>query len=306
MKSALMRFAAPVVIALTGTAGLALAQPQSFNSPEAAVAAVVSAIEAQDRAALLTVFGPENEDVVFVGDPDKDREVWSDFLTAYKRQNRIDTSEPGRAVLHIGREDWPFPAVIVGSGTNWAFDGAAAREEVRLRRIGLNELDVIDLLKAGVGVQTQYRQTDHDGDGVMEFAASILSKAGQRDGLYWPDEPGTPQSPIGPFMAEASADGYTIGPDTNEPNPYLGYYFRVLQKQGPDAPGGAHDYMIGGNMVAGYAFLAFPADYGETGIMSFMVGENGVVYEADLGADTLAVANRIVTFNPHDGWKPVE
>jgi hypothetical protein len=306
MKLSLMKTLVPSLLTMACSASLAQAEPQTFASPEAAVAAVVAAIEAQDPAALLQVFGPENEDVVFVGDPEKDRAVWSDFLTAYQRQNRIETIEPGRAVLHIGREDWPFPAPIVASGNMWSFDGAGAREEVRLRRIGLNELDVIDLLKAGVAVQSRYRQTDHDGDGVMEFAASILSAPGQRDGLYWPDEPGTPQSPIGPFMAQASADGYSVGGDTSEPDPYLGYYFHILQKQGPAAPGGAFDYKIGGNMVAGYAFLAFPADYGETGIMTFIVGENGVVYEADLGPDTLRLANEIVTFNPREGWQPAD
>ncbi len=284
----------------------ALAAPQTFDSPYAAVAAVIAAIEAQDRAALLTIFGPENEDVAFTGDAAKDREVWGSFLQGYRQGNRLENTAGDRAVLHIGRDDWPFPAAVVQGAEGWSFDAAGAREEVALRRIGLNELDVIDLLKAGVAVQAQFRQADHDGDGVMEFADAILSAPGKRDGLYWPDEPGTEVSLIGPLMARAAADGYNMGGGDTPPDPYLGYYFRVLQSQGPDAPGGTLNYLIGGNMLAGHAFLAYPADYGVTGVMSFMVAENGIVLEADLGPDTLAIGSAITTFNPTAEWVPAE
>ena len=175
-----------------------------------------------------------------------------------------------------------------------------------MRRIGLNELDVIDLMHRAVTVQSTYRQTDHDGDGVMEFASSILSTPGQRDGLYWPSEPGTEESPIGAFLARASDSGFSVDGTDQEPDPYLGYYFRILQKQGSGAPGGAHDYLVNGNMIAGHALLAYPAAYGETGIMSFVVGENGIVYEKDLGADTLSVAEAIDSYDPADGWVPAE
>jgi hypothetical protein len=294
------------ILALNCLAGAALAEPASFATPDAAVDALVASIEAEDRDALLNVFGPEFEDVVFTGDEAKDRSLWGDFLVEFRERSRIDMTDDGLAVLHIGREDWPFPAALVETSGGWQFDGASAREEVLLRRIGLNELDVIELLKAGVAVQATFRQTDHDGDGVMEFASSILSSPGARDGLYWPDEPGTERSPIGDFMARASADGFAVDGSTQAPDPYLGYYFRILRKQGPDAPGGAHDYMIGGNMVSGHALLAYPADYGQTGVMSFIVGENGLVYESDLGQDTLRIGNGIATFNPGKGWKPVE
>ena len=284
----------------------ALANPAQFDSPEAAVAAVVAAVEAADKGALLAVFGPENGDVAFTGDEQKDRENWGGFLQDFRLEHRIDTATAGQAILHIGREDWPFPAALVSADGKWAFDAAGARDEVKLRRIGLNELDVIDLMDAGVAVQARFRQTDHDGDGVLEFAAGILSSPAGRDGLYWPDEPGTEASPIGAFMAQASADGYSLDGKDETPEPYLGYYFRILQKQGAAAPGGAYSYLVGGNMVAGHAVVAYPADYGETGIMSFMVGENGVVYQADLGPDTLARGNTIDSFNPGEGWKPVE
>jgi hypothetical protein len=298
-------FVASTCLSALLLAAPAWAEPATFDSPEAAVAAVIAAVEARDREALLTVFGKEFEDVVFVGDPEKDLEIWTGFLDAYQTQHRLDQPSEDRAVLYIGREQWPFPAEIVAASGGWRFDGEGAREEVKYRRIGLNELDVIDVLEAAVAIQSRYRLTDHDGDGVLEFAASILSSPGIRDGLYWPDEPGTEESPIGDFIARASADGYNFDGTDQEPEPYLGYYFRVLQKQGPAAVGGAMDYIVNGNMVAGHAMLAYPAAYGDSGIMSFMVGENGVIYEADLGDDTLAVGNAIDSFDPGEGWRPV-
>ena len=301
-----MRHIISVSAALVLAASPLLAEPAKYASPDAAVDAVIAALEARDRDALLTVFGPENEDVAFTGNTDRDVEIWTGFMRDYRRRHSIEMEGPDRAILHIGREDWPFPAPIVLSSGSWSFDGAAAREEVLMRRIGLNELDVIDLMHRAVAVQSAYRQKDHDGDGVMEFASSILSTPGHRDGLYWPSEPGTEESPTGEFLARASDSGFSVDGTDQEPDPYLGYYFRILQKQGPGAPGGAHDYLIGGNMIAGHALLAYPAAYGETGIMSFIVGENGVVYEKDLGADTLAAAEAIDSFDPGEGWVPAE
>lgn len=281
------------------------AEPAVYASPDAAVAAVVAAVEAKDGVALLAVFGPEARELVFSGDEVKDRATWRGFLESYREENRIEIVSDSQAVLHIGREDWPFPAPIVAAGGGWRFDPEAAREEVLDRRIGLNELDVIELLGAGVAVQARFRQSDHDGDGVLEFASGILSSPGTRDGLYWPAEEGTEESPIGDFLARASDAGYTFEGADQAPDPYLGYYYRILHKQGAAAPGGAYDYMVGGNMVAGHAYLAYPANYGQSGIMSFMVGEAGVVYEADLGPDTLQVAGALDSFDPGDGWSPV-
>ncbi|MCF1710636.1 DUF2950 domain-containing protein [Tabrizicola sp. J26] len=282
------------------------AEPAKYATPDAAVDAVMAALKARDRDALLTVFGPENEDVAFTGDSERDLEIWTGFIREYRRRHSIEMEGPDRAILHIGREDWPFPAPIVKTSGTWSFDGAAAREEVQMRRIGINELDVIDLMHRAVTVQSVYRQTDHDGDGVMEFASSILSTPGRRDGLYWPSEAGTEESPIGAFLARASDSGFSIDGTDQEPDPYLGYYFRILQKQGGGAPGGALDYIVNGNMIAGHALLAYPAAYGETGIMTFIVGENGIVYEKDLGADTLPAAEAIDSYDPGEGWVPAE
>jgi hypothetical protein len=297
---------APGLALLLATGPLpAAAEPAIFASPEAAVAAVVEAIEARDAGGLVAVFGPENEDVVLTGDLEDDRETWRAFLAGYRAFHRIEQEDDGAATLYIGRDVWPFPAPLVRGEDGWAFDAAAAREEVRLRRIGQNELDVIDLMRGYVRAQAAYRAADPDGDGLPTFASGILSAPGTRDGLYWPPGPDAPQSPIGDFMARAAADGYSFDGIDQEPEPYLGYYFRLLTRQGPSAPGGAMDYLLNGRMVAGHALLAFPGGYGESGVMSFMVGEAGVVYEADLGEDTLAVAGAIKSFDPGAGWSPV-
>jgi hypothetical protein len=299
-----LRRAAAASALLAASVGPGRAEPAAFPSPEAAAEAVAAALEARDRAALIAIFGPENEDVILTGDDAADREAWGEFLDSYRQMRRIAV-EGETATLFVGRDQWPFPAPLVEGAAGWSFDAVAAREEVLLRRIGQNELDVIDVLRRYVRAQAAYRASDPDGDGVRTFAAGVLSAPGTRDGLYWPPEPGAPASPIGDFMARAAADGYSLDGQDADPEPFHGYYFRVLTRQGPAAPGGALDYMVDGRMMAGHAMLAFPSAYGDTGIMSFMVAENGVVYEADLGEDTLAVAAAIEAFDPGDGWEPV-
>jgi hypothetical protein len=308
MSHSLRRGLAALLLA-SGAPVIAAAEPQTFDSPQAAADAVIAALKAKDPDALLAVFGPENEDVIFSGDAAEDRDDWRRFLSSYETMHRIgtETGESGEsATLYVGRDQWPFPVLLVSDGGRWHFDAPGAAEEIRLRRVGENELDVIDVMHGYVRAQAVYRSENPDGDGLPSFAAAILSSAGRHDGLYWPAAPGEPESPIGDFMARAAADGYNVDGTDVDPEPYLGYYFRVLQKQGPHAPGGALDYMANGEMVAGHALLAFPADYGQSGVMSFMVGEAGIVYEADLGEDTLAVAGAMDSFDPGDGWSVVE
>lgn len=295
----------PTLLAGLLGAGLAWADPASYPTPEAAVEAFVAALQAQDHAALLTVFGPESEDLMTSGSAREDAESREEFLAAYAQYAGLEDAGEGRKELLVGRTLWPFPVALVEIGGAWRWDPASAREEILTRRIGQNELDVIEILTRAVAVQAAYRTVDHDGDGVMEFASAILSDPGQRNGLYWPPEPGTPESPIGAFIAMAAADGISIDGVDQEPQPYLGYYYRILTRQGAAAPGGALDYMVNGNMVAGHALLAYPADPGVTGVTSFMVGENGVVYEAYLGENTLEVAGAIESFDPGEGWTPV-
>lgn len=285
----------------------ALAEPAVYATPEAAVQAFVDALNAHDRPALLTVFGPESEDLISSGDADEDARARDEFLAAYKTFAELVDDGDGRKELQVGRLRWPFPVTLVAVEGGWRFDPDAARDEILDRRIGENELDVIAVMQRAVQVQSDYRKTDWDGDGVMEFADAIISAPGQRDGLYWPDEMGPPASPIGAFIAQAAADGVAIDGQDQEPTPYLGYYFRILTKQGASAPGGAMDYLVGGNMVAGHALLAYPAEPGQTGVMTFTVGENGTVWQADLGDTTLDTAGSIMSFDPDPakGWTPV-
>jgi hypothetical protein len=299
---------AALAAALLLSAGAARAEPAAYPAPEDAVGAVVAALEAVDRDALVAVFGEDARDLVLTGNDVRDRDTWLGFLRGYREMHRIAVDESGEAAtLFIGADQWPFPAPLVkGEDGRWRFDPEGARDEVLARRIGENELDVMDVLRGYVGAQAAYRAVDYDGDGLMEFAPSFLSDEGQRNGLYWPEEDGAPESPVGDLLARAAAAGYRLGGADREPDPYYGYYFRILTAQGPAAPGGELDYMVNGHMLAGHALLAFPAAYGETGIMSFMVGENGIIHEADLGEETLATATAIDRFLPDDGWQPVD
>lgn len=285
----------------------ASAEPRAFATPEEAVGEVINTLEARDRDGLIAIFGPENEDVILSGDAQRDIDDWGSFLAAYRQMSRIAVQDDGSATLYVGTDQWPLPIRLVkGEGEKWRFDSDAGQEQMHDQRIGRNELDVIELMKGYVKVQARFRQADYDGDGVMEFARSIISDADKRDGLYWPSAEGAPESPVGDFVARATAVGYSFDGKDQEPEPYLGYYYHLLTKQGATAPGGALDYMVSGNMLAGHALIAFPADYGESGIMSFLVGENGVVLEKNLGEDTLAAAAAIEAYDPGDGWEPAK
>ncbi|WP_431299140.1 DUF2950 domain-containing protein [Tabrizicola sp. BL-A-41-H6] len=290
-------------VALCFGASVAFAEPAIYPTPEAATEAFVAALIAKDRPALLTIFGPEADDLIGTDDPEQDAEARKEFLAEYNTFHQIVPAGDNRVELEIGRSLWAFPVAMIKSDAGWTFDVAGARDEILARRIGMNELDVIEVFRRAIAVQAAFRETDYDGDGVMEFASSIVSTPGKRDGLYWPPEEGTPDSPIGAFMAQAAADGVSIDGVDQAPVPYLGYFFRILTRQGEAAPGGAYDYMVEGNMVAGHALLAYPAEPGDSGIMSFMMGENGQIYEANLGDKTLEVAGAIDSFNPTEGWK---
>jgi hypothetical protein len=304
----IMRILKSTVLILSVMSGAAWAEPARFETPEAAVAAMVAALEAGNREAVLGIFGPENEDILSTGNREEDREVWGTFLKGLRTFSRIEVeaADGNVATLFAGREMWPFPVQLVRTEGMWSFDAESTREEIRMRRIGRNELAVIAIMRRAGEIQAAYRRTDHDGDGVMEFAASILSSPGNRDGLYWPLEPGAPPSPFGETIARAAFTGYSEGGKDYEPEPFEGYYFRILHGQGDAAQGGAYSYMVAGNMVAGHAVIACPAVYGDSGIMSFMVGENGILYEADLGEDTLAKCRDIVAFDPGEGWVTVD
>jgi hypothetical protein len=303
-----MRSLTTFVPALLLVTGAALAEPARYDSAAVAAAAFRAALENGDRDALLAVFGPEAEDLLFTGDAEQDSERREDILDGWAAMSRVSMTASGdAATLYIGREQWPFPFPLArGADGKWAFDPEAGREAVLLRRIGENELDVIALLRAYVGVQRDYRSRDWDGDGVLSFAAHIISAEGARDGLYWPPGDGAPESPVGDFVARAAAEGFALEETEEGPEPYLGYVYHILTSQGAAAPGGSMDYIVNDRMLASHALIAYPAAYGDSGVMSFMVGENGVVLEADLGEDTLDVAGAIESFDPGEGWAPVE
>ncbi len=290
-------------VALTFIAtGPLLAEPASFATPFDALQGLTTVLEGGGRDAALTLFGPENKDLISSGDADEDARHRVQLLELYHDGVHLIPQEDGTFVIALGVDGWPFPVPLVKGADGWSFDAEAGRQEVADREVGLNEIDVIELLDAYVGVQAEFRLVDHDSDGVMEFARQIISSTDAHDGLFWPGQ----DSPVGERLARASETGYNDGTEDRPPEPYKGYYFRVLTGQTDAAPGGAMDYLVNDNMVGGHALLAVPADYGETGIKSFMVSENGVILEADLGEETLAQAIDMHSYDPGEGWTPVE
>ncbi|WP_424973375.1 DUF2950 family protein [Dinoroseobacter sp. S124A] len=277
------------------------ADPMSFPTPQDALDAFAGALTTPGRAALLGVFGDDAAETLSTGDPVEDRLHRIELIALMAEGYRMTTDAEGQVTLLLGAEGWPFPIPLSRGTEGWAFDLEAGRAEIAAREIGHNELDVITLLEAYVDVQSAFRLTDHDGDGVMEFAGSIISSDAARDGLYWPGA----GSPLGQRFARATLFGYNDGIEDHPAEPLTGYYFRLLDGQGPSAPGGEMSYRIGENMVAGHAMLAVPAIYGETGVHSFLVAENGIVLEADLGPDTLTSAEAITRYDPGSDWTPV-
>jgi len=299
--SDMARCGAALVILVTVGGANALAEPQAFPSPEAAAQALRDALEADDGEALRAIFGPEYADDLIGSDIAIVREGMRQTLEAMRAATALLPEANDSVILTIGRQAFPFPVPIVREGESWYFDSAAGLEEVLDRRIGENELAAIEALRAYVQAQIEYASADRDGDQVLEYAQRVISTPGQRDGLYWASAPGEPVSPFGPFIAEISAliQGKELG------DPYRGYYYRVLKGQTEHAPGGAYEYVINGNMIAGFAMLAWPAEYGETGVMTFQVSHQGNVLEADLGPKTAEVAPAFDAYDPDATWTEV-
>jgi hypothetical protein len=303
-----------LVSALGVAVGLGMATPRAtraatatqeyFPSAEAAVAALVAALKPVDTAKLLAVLGPEAKPLVSSGDAVADREAAEHFMARYEEANRIETGADGHATLEIGKEAWPFPIPLVKDAKGWRFDTAAGAEEILDRRIGRNELSAIQSCLAVVDAQNEYYTSDPNHDGLLHYARHIVSTKGKRDGLYWPAAAGEPESPLGPAFAAARAAGYgksTSGGQT----PYHGYYFRLLDGQGPHAKGGAYSYLAHGQMLGGFALVAWPATWGNSGVMTFLVNQDGVVYQKDLGPETAKTAEALKLFDPDDTWQRV-
>lgn len=278
----------------------------AFATPDDAALALAEAVRSGDPKALLAVVGPDSGSWLFSGDDVADREDWKKFLAAYDEKHRITEEENGQATLLVGDDDWPFPAPLVHKGGGWAFDAEAGREEITDRRIGRNELDTIQTLLAIVDAQRDYATEDLDGNGINDYARHFISTKGKRDGLYWPVAEGQPPSPLGPLVGEAARMGYTGKKDQGDPpQPYHGYLYRMLTAEGKNSPDGAYSYLVGDMMFGGFAVVAYPARYGASGVMTFIVNHNGVVYQKDLGEGTDATAGAMHSFNPDSSWTRV-
>jgi hypothetical protein len=274
---------------------------QSFKTPQEAVETFVAAVRAGDRKAINTILGPGAEQVISSGDAVQDENTRKLFLAAYDLTHSIQTDGDKPATLLIGRDEYPFAIPIAKKGDSWMFDTTAGREEVLARRIGRNELAAIQVCLAYYDAQYEYAETMPKVDDMAVYAQRVVSSPGKKDGLYWPSAEGQPQSPLGEAVAAASLRGYRVGSG----EPFHGYYYKILTRQGPKAPGGAHDFIVDGKMIGGFALIAWPAEYGNSGITTFLISHDGAVYEKDLGKDTAKVAARTTAFNPDDTWKKV-
>ena len=280
----------------------ALAQEQ-FTTPEDAVGALVDAAKSQDQKNLLTVLGPDGKAVVNSGDPVADANARESFVSAYDIKHELELEGDGSQTLIIGNDDFPFPIPLVNKGGKWQFDAKAGLDEILRRRIGRNELATIQVALAYVQAQNEYAALDPAGLGSHVYAQRIVSRPGKKDGLYWPTAESEAPSPLGDLAAKASAEGYKAG---QTPIPYHGYYYRILTRQGPNASGGAYDYLAKGKMIGGFALVAYPAQYGNSGIMTFMVNQDGTVFQKDLGLQTDKLARKIESFDPDQTWTRVD
>ena len=276
---------------------------QSFKTADAAVDALVSAARSNDRKALMEILGRGSSDIVSSGDPVADTASYQRFVSAYDAKHQLSMEGDNKAIMIIGQEDYPFPIPIVRENGTWRFDTGAGREEIIYRRIGANELDTIQTSLAYVDAQNDYAEKDRTGAGKGVYAQHMVSSPGKKDGLYWPDVQGEDQSPLGELAAEAAKQGYRVGAGRI---PYHGYYYKILMKQGAAAPGGELDYVVNGKMIGGFALVAYPAQYRNSGVMTFIVNHNGQVYQKDLGPHTTAIAEKMTSFNPDKTWEKTE
>jgi hypothetical protein len=289
-------------IALFGLPAFAQhAGQETFPSAGKASAALVSALKANDDSALMKILGPGAKDIISSGDPVEDKDNRAEFVQKYEQMHRLVTEPDGKTTLYVGAENWPTPIPLVHKGSFWYFDTLAGKEEVLYRRVGRNELAVIEVCHELVDAEKEYYGQPHDGNSAHVYAEKFMSDSGKQNGLYWKVSAGESESPIGPLVAEASALGYM----TNQKHqPFHGYYFRILKaEKGPD---GTHSYIEDGKMTGGFAFLAYPAEYRSSGVMTFIVDENGIVYEKDLGKRTPEIAKNLAVYNRDPSWRKAD
>jgi hypothetical protein len=289
------------LVAPSTSAWAAGGPPATYASPEQAVEALVTATRTTRLKELRQILGTEGRALIWSGDRVADRLGRDKFITAYDHSHRLEATGPNTMVLIVGPEQWPFPIPLVRNGASWHFDTSGGVREILNRRVGRNELNVIEVCRAFVVAQREYAARDPMGTGLGEYAQRFLSTPGTRDGLYWPAQPGEPESPLGPLVASARAEGYRRTP-APQPIPYHGYLYRILARQGANAPGGPRDYVVDGHMTRGFALVAFPARYGNSGVMTFLVNQTGIVYQKNLGPDTSTIAAQIAAFDPDATW----
>jgi hypothetical protein len=301
LKAIVLASAASLLFAPAWT-GAAEGQ-KTFASPQEAVTALVAAAKGNDTKAMHAILGPGAKGVLSSGDAVADRAGRERFIKAYEESNKLDMQQgDSKAILSVGKDAWPLPIPIVKAGSTWRFDAKQGAEEILNRRIGRNELSTIQALGAYVDAQREYYLLNPAKDKLLQYAQKVVSAKGKRDGLYYPTREGESPSPLGQLFASATAAGYKSDAD-GKPAPFHGYYFRIVKAQGPDAKGGAYDYVARGKMIGGFAMVAYPATYGNSGIMTFIVNHDGAVFEKDLGPNTGAAAQKISKFNPDKTWK---
>jgi hypothetical protein len=276
-----------------------------FASPDDASNALQAAAKSEDQNALLAIFGPDSKEVIFSGDPVQDKNAAAAFAAGYAVMHRWRNMADGAQMLLVGADNFPFPIPLKKNADGqWFFDTAAGKDEVLNRRIGRNELAVIEVCGAVADAQAEYFSELHDGDKTKQFAAKFISDPGKQNGLYWKPTDGQPPSPLGPLAAFATAEGYNVKPDAHAA--FHGYYFHMLKGQTDKAPGGARDYVVNGKMTGGFAFVAYPVEYGNSGVMTFIINQDGVLLQKDLGKTTTETAIAMSAFNPDPSWTIVE
>ena len=280
--------------------------PTTFLSPDDAGNALLKAAKSGDQNTLLAIFGPASKELIFSGDAVQDKRTVDAFVAGYEAMHRWRKMPDGAQIMLVGSDNFAFPIPLKKNDTGqWFFDTEAGKDEILARRIGRNELAVIDVCGALADAQAEYFSLHHDNGSTKHYALKFVSDAGSQNGLYWESSEGQPKSPLGPLVAFASTEGYSTS-QANSHAPFHGYYFHMLNRQGSEAKGGAKDYMVDGKMVNGFAFIAYPAEYGNSGIMTFIINQDHVLLQKDLGKTTAATAAAITEFNPDSSWSQVE
>ena len=299
--------AAMGLIAFAAVSPLAAAAAQkTFATPAAAVDALIAANRGNHIGKLLDILGPQSAELIHSGDPIADRRARERFVAAYDKAHKLERDSDNKAILIVGEDEWPLPIPLIRTRARWRFDTKAGAEEILNRRIGRNELTVIEVCRAYVAAQREYAAKNLGPGGSAEYAQHFTSTIGQRDGLYWPVKAGEEESPLGPLIARARAAGYRPGTPHLKPRPYYGYYFRILTQQGQNAPGGARNYIVNDHMTGGFALIAYPATYADSGIMTFIVNQDGIVFQKNLGPDTASIARQITQYDPDATWQASE